>query len=429
MRTTTRWGRLSSVQLPRQRRPAPAPAQMAHTIQLGTHTLRAGNPTLAYTLHRPPASTSAPRRAALIAHPYGRLGGSKQDHVVQALAEFLADEGFLVVRFDARGAGESTGSTSWTCVPLALSCWTSLRRRTLTLTSIPSQRRSRSGRLSRARRRPRPPAPLPSSRRALFQPITARQHTIVDAIRPAPVRLLVRLARRLVLSAARRTTLSPLGRPAHVLPPRQLPALGPLGAHRPPHRRAHRRTALARRARRGARVCGAWDRGRLLGRRGAAALGGRARGRGGGKGRSVAGGRGRGGGSLLARQGEEERDARGGARVGQGGLRGGAAAGMTWPRSQYTSQRAEVHEARARLLATRTRADALALAGSSSSSPTRASTSHPRATRQSVHSPAPATLHAAAAPPRPARRLPANHSPHQLPPPACRPNGPSRSSS
>lgn len=94
---------------------------MAHPIEHGTHTLRAGSPTLSYDLHRPPASTTAPRRAALIAHPYGRLGGSKDDHVVQALAHLLADEGFLVVRFDARGAGESTGSTSWTCVPPSLS--------------------------------------------------------------------------------------------------------------------------------------------------------------------------------------------------------------------------------------------------------------------------------------------------------------------
>ncbi|KPV77046.1 uncharacterized protein RHOBADRAFT_42259 [Rhodotorula graminis WP1] len=84
---------------------------MAHTVQHGTHTLRAGSPTLSYALHRP---TAAPRRAAaLIAHPYGRLGGSKDDHVVRALADLLVDEGFLVVRYDARGAGESTGSTSW----------------------------------------------------------------------------------------------------------------------------------------------------------------------------------------------------------------------------------------------------------------------------------------------------------------------------
>ncbi|GAA5855368.1 hypothetical protein JCM9279_001700 [Rhodotorula babjevae] len=92
---------------------------MAHTVEHGTHTLRAGSPTLSFALQRPPASTTAtlrPRRAALIAHPYGRLGGSKDDHVVRALAELLADEGFLVVRFDARGAGESTGSTSWTGV-------------------------------------------------------------------------------------------------------------------------------------------------------------------------------------------------------------------------------------------------------------------------------------------------------------------------
>ncbi|PRQ77425.1 Alpha/Beta hydrolase fold, partial [Rhodotorula toruloides] len=48
-------------------------------------------------------------RAALIAHPFGRLGGRKEDHVVAAIAELLADEGYAVIRYDARGAGESEG--------------------------------------------------------------------------------------------------------------------------------------------------------------------------------------------------------------------------------------------------------------------------------------------------------------------------------
>lgn len=36
--------------------------------------------------------------------------------MVTAVAELLADEGYAVVRYDARGAGESEGSASWTCV-------------------------------------------------------------------------------------------------------------------------------------------------------------------------------------------------------------------------------------------------------------------------------------------------------------------------
>ncbi|GAA5863431.1 hypothetical protein JCM1840_007525 [Sporobolomyces johnsonii] len=89
------------------------------TVQEGTLELPAG-PTLAYSLHFPTAtSRSNLRQAALIAHPYGRLGGSRHDHVVVALARMLAEEGWLVCRHDARGAGNSTGSGSWTGAPEA----------------------------------------------------------------------------------------------------------------------------------------------------------------------------------------------------------------------------------------------------------------------------------------------------------------------
>lgn len=69
---------------------------------------------LAYTLRYPrqldlPATT----KIAIIAHPYGRLGGSKDDHVVIQLSRLLARDGWAVVTFDARGCGSSTGSASF----------------------------------------------------------------------------------------------------------------------------------------------------------------------------------------------------------------------------------------------------------------------------------------------------------------------------
>ncbi|GAA6054984.1 hypothetical protein JCM3770_000478 [Rhodotorula araucariae] len=77
---------------------------MPSTVRQATHTLRAGVPTLSYACHLPEPRPGRPHRAALIAHPWRRLGGSKDDHVVVALAEMLADEGYAVVRFDARGS-------------------------------------------------------------------------------------------------------------------------------------------------------------------------------------------------------------------------------------------------------------------------------------------------------------------------------------
>ncbi|GAA6064378.1 hypothetical protein JCM10212_000487 [Sporobolomyces blumeae] len=60
---------------------------------------------------RPPRTTT---RLALIAHPWSRLGGSKRDHVVVALESVLVSEGYSVVRYDSRGAGESQGVPTWT---------------------------------------------------------------------------------------------------------------------------------------------------------------------------------------------------------------------------------------------------------------------------------------------------------------------------
>lgn len=79
------------------------------TIQLDDGTV------IRYVLHTPTQTVSGICKLALIAHPLGRLGGSKEDHVVTALATMLSNElGYIVCRYDARGAGESSGSASWT---------------------------------------------------------------------------------------------------------------------------------------------------------------------------------------------------------------------------------------------------------------------------------------------------------------------------
>lgn len=70
--------------------------------------------TLAFTLSVP--ATAPPTNLALIAHPLGRLGGTKDDHVVRALAAVLKQAGWAVCTYDARGAGASTGSASFTRV-------------------------------------------------------------------------------------------------------------------------------------------------------------------------------------------------------------------------------------------------------------------------------------------------------------------------
>ncbi|GAA5850865.1 hypothetical protein JCM8547_009113 [Rhodosporidiobolus lusitaniae] len=108
---------------------------MRETVGDATHTIPNGGPTLAYSLHlpSPPSSFSSPSssssrpshadapitRVALIAHPWGSFGGSRDDHVVVALARSLAMEGWAVVRYDARGAGERSGRASWSGEPEA----------------------------------------------------------------------------------------------------------------------------------------------------------------------------------------------------------------------------------------------------------------------------------------------------------------------
>ncbi|SCV72458.1 BQ2448_3995 [Microbotryum intermedium] len=70
---------------------------------------------LSYALTRP--NSDPPQRLALVAHPWGRLGGSKDDRVVVAVTDALVKERYTVCRYDARGAGSSdTVAATWTYV-------------------------------------------------------------------------------------------------------------------------------------------------------------------------------------------------------------------------------------------------------------------------------------------------------------------------
>ena len=61
------------------------------------------------------SSSSSCRGLAILAHPFGRLGGSFDDPVITHLASVLLTHAHLrVVRFNSRGVGKSGGSPSWT---------------------------------------------------------------------------------------------------------------------------------------------------------------------------------------------------------------------------------------------------------------------------------------------------------------------------
>lgn len=71
-------------------------------------------------IHHPASLASNPhappwrKHAAIVAHPYATLGGSYDDAVVETVAATLLRQGYLVGIFNFRGAGHSTGKTSWT---------------------------------------------------------------------------------------------------------------------------------------------------------------------------------------------------------------------------------------------------------------------------------------------------------------------------
>jgi alpha/beta superfamily hydrolase len=68
---------------------------------------------LSYRISSPDAATSV-TKLCLISHPLARLGGSKEDHVVRSLTEALVEQSYLVVTYDSRSAGGSSGSCSFT---------------------------------------------------------------------------------------------------------------------------------------------------------------------------------------------------------------------------------------------------------------------------------------------------------------------------
>ncbi|KAI9354557.1 Alpha/Beta hydrolase protein, partial [Zopfochytrium polystomum] len=48
----------------------------------------------------------------IITHPYGRLGGNLHNNVVESCFQYFSGEGFMTVRFNFRGVGQSTGSST-----------------------------------------------------------------------------------------------------------------------------------------------------------------------------------------------------------------------------------------------------------------------------------------------------------------------------
>lgn len=76
--------------------------------------------TLECRVYHPQALTPNPRappwrrHAAIVAHPYAPLGGCYDDAVVETVAGVLLRQGFVVGTFNFRGAGNSSGRTSWT---------------------------------------------------------------------------------------------------------------------------------------------------------------------------------------------------------------------------------------------------------------------------------------------------------------------------
>lgn len=76
--------------------------------------------TLECRIYHPLSLSANPRappwrkHAAIVAHPYAPLGGCFDDAVVETVSEILLRQGFLVGTFNFRGAGKSTGRTSWT---------------------------------------------------------------------------------------------------------------------------------------------------------------------------------------------------------------------------------------------------------------------------------------------------------------------------
>ncbi|KAK9710210.1 hypothetical protein K7432_008601 [Basidiobolus ranarum] len=53
----------------------------------------------------------------VLSHPYGPLGGNFDNNVIRKLQTYFTQQGFVVVSFNSRGSGNSSGKTSWTGIP------------------------------------------------------------------------------------------------------------------------------------------------------------------------------------------------------------------------------------------------------------------------------------------------------------------------
>ncbi len=53
---------------------------------------------------------SAPRAIAVVAHPLPTMGGTMENKVVTTLAKIFAELGFVALRFNFRGVGDSSGT-------------------------------------------------------------------------------------------------------------------------------------------------------------------------------------------------------------------------------------------------------------------------------------------------------------------------------
>ena len=100
-----------------------------------------------------PDATGGPWPGVVICHPHPLHGGSMHNNVVMALALGLADEGFVTIRFNFRGVGDSEGEhgegeTEYQEVLGALDMITGMARH--------SRQGRRGGLLLRLRRHPSP---------------------------------------------------------------------------------------------------------------------------------------------------------------------------------------------------------------------------------------------------------------------------------
>ncbi|KAI8800713.1 Alpha/Beta hydrolase protein [Cladochytrium replicatum] len=57
--------------------------------------------------------TTNPDICVIVAHPYGPLGGSMYNNVVESVCELFSEFGFSTARFNFRGVGRSSGRTSF----------------------------------------------------------------------------------------------------------------------------------------------------------------------------------------------------------------------------------------------------------------------------------------------------------------------------